>query len=91
MGALVEVMLREGSIVDLINFMLGIGVVGYIMIIKRKLDRKEQQINELREKYHLLNNMTEKVALFIEPIIKRKLIRQAPGGEWTANNPLSGD
>jgi len=59
--------------------------------VQSQLNTLKGEYKELIDKYHLLNNMVEKVALFIEPIIKRKLIKQAPGKEWTANNPLSGD
>jgi len=62
-----------------------------LVAVQNQLNTLKKEYKEIIDRYHLLNNMVEKVALFIEPIIKRKLIKQAPGKEWTANNPLSGD
>jgi len=91
MGALIDLIIAEGSVIDLILLMAIIGLTGYVLILKRRVEVNTVDLKEAKNKYHLLNNMVEKVALFIEPIIKRKLIKQAPGQEWTANNPLSGD
>ena len=91
MGALIEIIVTKGSIVDLIIFMMGMGGVGYIIILKRILAEHKEELKLLRGRYHLLNDMTGKMAIFLEPVIKRKLIRQAADGEWSPSNPLNGD
>jgi hypothetical protein len=91
MNSLIDLIINKGSIIDLIIFMLGMAVVAYVGILKHRLDKKERQIAELKEKYHLLDRHTLIMSHNLSLAIKRPLHKQMPGSEWTTHNPLTED
>jgi hypothetical protein len=91
MNSLIDLVIKNGSIIDLVIFMMGMAVAGYITILKHRLDKKEKQISELKEKYHLLDRHVLIMSHNLSLALKRKLHKQMPSGEWSTSNPLTED
>ena len=89
MAGFFDLIIANGSVVDLIIFMMGMGVAGYVVLLKRRLDEKKKEIKELKEKYHLLDRHVLIMSHNLSLAIKRPLHKQMHGGEWATTNPLT--
>jgi hypothetical protein len=89
MNSLIDLIINKGSIIDLIIFMMGMAVVAYVGILKHRLDKKDKQVSELKEKYHLLDRHTLIMSHNLELGLNKKLHTQMPHGEWSTHSPLT--
>lgn len=84
-----DMIIADGSVVDLINFFLGFGVVAYISLQRTQIRRLKKSNTELKEKYELLNGHMKTLSIILQPVVKRKLISERENGEWGTYNVLN--
>ena len=79
----------------IILFILVSGIIGYLRLtiqaLKSELESMRAHSGKLKEQYHLHDRHILTLSILLEPVIKRKLIKQAENGEWRTAQPLNGD
>lgn len=84
-----NMIIAGGSVIDLITFFLGFGVVAYISLQRTQIKRLKESNTELKKKYELLNGHMKTLSIILQPVVKRKLISERENGEWGTYNVLN--